>query len=58
MRDISACACCGGSSNKNAQKQWEIDKNLDDIDSITLIDEHITLAIQFGFVTLFAVAFP
>ncbi|CAM4780489.1 unnamed protein product [Rotaria magnacalcarata] len=58
MRDISACACCGGSSNKNAQKQWEIDKNLDDIDSITLIDEYITLAIQFGFVTLFAVAFP
>ncbi|CAF4830476.1 unnamed protein product [Rotaria sp. Silwood1] len=40
------------------QKQWEKDNQLYDFNSNTLIDEYLELVIQFGFVTLFATAFP
>ncbi|CAF1416043.1 unnamed protein product [Adineta steineri] len=38
--------------------QWEKDHKLKSFSSLGLIDEYLELVIQFGFVTLFAVAFP
>ncbi|CAF3746759.1 unnamed protein product [Adineta steineri] len=43
---------------KYEDEPWEEDYNLYDFNSIVLIDEYLELVIQFGFVTLFAVAFP
>ncbi|CAM4777756.1 unnamed protein product [Rotaria magnacalcarata] len=49
--------CCTR-SDQQPTKQWEKDKELEDFHSTTLLDEYLELAIQFGFVTLFVVAFP
>ena len=66
--------CCHHGEHRG-EEQWEIDKDLYDFQSDTLIDEYLDLGkslmssssipllslilvIQFGFVTLFVVAFP
>ncbi|CAF3386640.1 unnamed protein product [Rotaria socialis] len=50
-------ACCTR-SHQQPRQQWEKDKELEDFQSTTLLDEYLELVIQFGFVTLFVVAFP
>ncbi|CAF4552415.1 unnamed protein product [Rotaria socialis] len=50
-------ACCTR-SHQQPRQQWEKDKELEDFHSTTLLDEYLELVIQFGFVTLFVVAFP
>ncbi|CAF4605965.1 unnamed protein product [Rotaria sp. Silwood1] len=52
-----ACVCCNRDIDTK-KEQWEIDKNLNNFESTTLIDEYLELVIQFGFVTLFVIAFP
>lgn len=38
----TGCSCCSNDSNETKQ-QWEIDKDLIDFDSTTLIDEYLEL---------------
>ena len=49
--------CCSRKDSKDVAL-WEKDHELNDFDSTTLISEYLDLVIQFGFVTLFVVAFP